>query len=245
VEVTHIGDCDATGHMNPVSKIVWNFSAQARRKRAALFRSYFAIDGKTLILDLGSEDGTNIYNVLQDTGVKSENVYIADIDAEAVKKGGKRYGFTPVVIDESGRLPFPDKFFDIVYCSSVIEHTTIAKSDLWQCRSGRQFRHDSWIRQTEFAREISRLGNCYFVQTPSKSFPIESPTWLPLVGYLPRSVFLPLLRVSNRFWVKAAEPDFNLLTKADMSRLFPDANVVTETKFGLTKSIMAIKRASN
>jgi hypothetical protein len=64
---------------------------------------------------------------------------------------------------------------------------------------------------------------------------------LPLVGYLPREIFLPILKTSNRFWIKQAEPDFNLLSDNDMKKLFPAAEIVCERKFGLTKSVMAIK----
>jgi SAM-dependent methyltransferase len=227
--------------MNPISKIVWSFSAQARKKRAQIFRSYFSIDENTKILDLGSENGTNIFNVLQETNYNSSNIYIADIDKNAVEEGRKNYGFNAVLIDESGRLPFFDNYFDIVYCSSVIEHITITKSDVWSWKNDLEFKKESWKRQMEFANEIVRMGKQYFVQTPSKTFPIESHTWLPLVGYLPRKQFLPILKLSNRFWVKQAEPDFNLLGGSEMKRLFPNARIICEKKFGLTKSVMAIK----
>ncbi len=94
----------------------------------------------------------------------------------------------------------------------------------------------------EFAAEIRRLGKCYFVQTPCKSFPIESHTWLPLAGYLPRRVLLPLLRLSNSFWPKKTAPDWNLLSPAEMLVLFPDSEAVEERLMGLRKSIMAVKK---
>lgn len=59
--------------------------------------------------------------------MQHKSVYIADIDVELVEKGSRKYGFVPVIISESGALSFEDKFFDIVYCSSVIEHVTIIK----------------------------------------------------------------------------------------------------------------------
>lgn len=228
--------------MNPITRLAQEFSARSRRKRAAMFLRCFSIDADTRILDLGSENGTNIFSVLQGTGFTPGNVYIADIDPAAIEEGKNRYGFNPVLIDESGSLPFADKFFDIVYCSSVIEHVTAEKSEIWKLSDGREFAAASWKRQTVFANEIERLGRQYFVQTPDKTFPIESHTWLPLVGYLPRRVFLPVLKFSNRFWVKQAEPDFNLLSKSDMKKLFPEAEIASESKFGLTKSLMAIRR---
>lgn len=230
-----------TFQMNPVSKFVWRFSANARRKRAELFRSLFEIDDSTKVLDLGSENGKNISNVLQGLPYRPENIYIADIDKAALDYGKNQYGFNPVLIDESGRLPFPDNYFDVVYCSSVIEHVTLPKSDLWDCKDGEIFKRDSWLRQKDFAKEIDRLGKEYFVQTPCKTFPIESHTWLPLVGFLPRRLFLPILKLSNRFWIKVAEPDFNLLGESEMHQLFPDAKLFKETKLGFTKSIMKVK----
>jgi SAM-dependent methyltransferase len=227
--------------MNPISNIAWKFSANARKKRAELFRSFFEIGSTTKILDLGSENGSNIFNVLAGTDVKPENVYIADIDQTAIDHGNRSYGFNPVLVSEGQPLEFEDGYFDIVYCSSVIEHATVPKSDVWKIRSQKEFEEKSWKTQKEFASEIRRLGKQYFVQTPSRSFPIESHTWLPLLGYVPRKVFLPILSVTNRFWVKAAEPDFNLLDMKRMGELFPAANIIPEIKWKLIKSIMAVQ----
>ncbi len=229
--------------MNLLRKIALQFSANARKKRAELFRNHFVLNGDTRVLDLGSENGTNIYNVLKDTPVKPENIYIADIVENAVKDGSKQYGFVPVLINGGG-VNFPDKYFDIVYCSSVIEHTTLPKEEIWNVTSASEFKRRSWQKQLEFAAEIKRLGKQYFVQTPNIGFPIESHTWLPLMGYFPRPVFLKLLAISNRFWVKKAEPDFNLLNRTQMQQLFPEAKVEKEIKWGLVKSIMAVKTDS-
>lgn len=227
--------------MNPVNKIFKEFSGNARRARAEIFRASFAINRDTKILDLGSENGANIFKILEGTNASPQNVFIADIDAKAIAEGNKNYGFSAVLINESERLPFADKFFDIVYCSSVIEHTTVAKAEVWNFKSGRNFKEAAWKRQRAFAAEIARLGKQYFVQTPSKTFPVESHTWLPLVGYFPREIMLPVMRLSNRFWVKRAEPDFNLLGADDMQKLFPEAKIIREKKYGLTKSVMALK----
>lgn len=88
----------------------------------------------------------------------------------------KNFGFNAVLIDEGENLPFADKFFDIVYCSSVIEHVTLPKSDLWNWKNNQKFKDEAFTRQKEFADELMRLGRQYFVQTPAKSFPLESHT---------------------------------------------------------------------
>lgn len=227
--------------MNPIKSAVTRLSARSRQKRAGLFKNTFVLDENTRILDLGSESGANIAAVIRGTQIRKENVFIADIEQSALSKGAKDYGFIPVFIDESGQLDFADQYFDIVYCSSVIEHVTIPKDRVWTERSGRRFRGESLKRQREFANEIKRLGKQYFVQTPYRHFLIKSHTWLPFVAWLPRRMLLPVLRLSNRFWVKTTSPDWHLLNKKEMRGLFGDAEFWEEKAFCLTKSIVAIK----
>lgn len=226
--------------MNIFHNTALKISAEARKKRSRLFKTYFEVDENTRILDLGSENGANIFNVLQGTNFAPDNVYIADIDP-VVEEGAKLFGFQPVLIDESGKIPFEDKFFDIVYSSSVIEHVTINKSDIWKIKNGRHFKKSAFERQKKFAGEIRRLGERYFVQTPNRNFFIESHSWLPFIGYAPREILVPALKISNKFWVKKTVPDFNLLNAREMKILFPEAEIVFEKKFGFVKSIMAIK----
>jgi 2-polyprenyl-3-methyl-5-hydroxy-6-metoxy-1,4-benzoquinol methylase len=228
--------------MTFLHSLVERLRARARTGRAAVFRHEFSVGETTRVLDIGSEDGTAIARVLAGTGILPQNVYIADIDAARVEAGQRQFGFVPVVIPESGRLPFADGFFDIVYCSSVIEHVTVPKNEVWSARSGKVFSRRAEQSQAAFAQEIRRLGKRYFVQTPNKWFPIESHTWLPFIGFAPRSAQLATIAVSNRFWIKRTSPDWHLLTAREMSTLFPDAEIRREIFLGLTKSIMAIRR---
>lgn len=156
-------------------------------------------------------------------------------------KGASKYGFQPVVIDESGRLPFDDGFFDIVYCSSVIEHVTIPKEEVWTLKSGREFRRRAALRQLQFADEIRRLGRRYYVQTPYRHFLFESHSWLPFVAWLPRRLLIPVLRFANMIWIKRTSPDWHLLDRSEMASLFPEADIANEKSMGLTKSLMAVK----
>lgn len=228
--------------MNAIVRTAMSFSEHARARRAEVFRRVFEITPDTRILDLGSEAGQHIHDVLAGSGIRPENVFIADIDREAIEDGSRKFGFTPVVIDEAGPLPFPDRFFDIVYCSSVIEHVTLPKRDVWNVKSGREFRRLSRAAQRDFAREISRLGRQYYVQTPNKWFPVESHTWLPFLGWLPRRVLIPLLRLTNRIWVKQTSPDWHLLDAGALSELFDGAPIIVERSGGLVKSVTAYRR---
>lgn len=226
--------------MNPINLCFQRASRDARSKRAALFRNLFVVDTATRILDLGSENGSNIRSVLEGTEASPENIYIADIDETLVREGAKLYGYIPVPINETQKLPFPDQFFDIVYCSSVIEHVTVPKEDVWRVYSGSQFRACAQRNQRRFAEEVKRVGKNYFVQCPYKHFPIESHSWLPFVAWLPRWLLISLLRVTNTFWVKRTNPDWYLLNQRELMALFDNAKCIREKSFGFTKSIMAV-----
>lgn len=175
--------------------------------------------------------------------VNPKNVFIADVSEAFINKGAETYGYRSLLISEAGNIPCPDKYFDIVFRSSVIEHVTMPKEYQWNITSGRAFRRLAIVSQAKFASEIRRLGSGYFVQTPNKWFPNESDTWLPFAGYVPRKMLIPMLLLTNRFWFKQTSPDWNLLAKGTMSRLFPGAKIVVEKSMNSTKSIIAIKSA--
>ena len=231
--------------MNAIIRVFRRSSARARERRAALFRGAFPLDGNTRILDLGSESGTNIRLVLSGTLVTPQNTYIADIDQQLVARGAQQFGFQPVVVGENGRLPFPDGYFDIVYCSSVIEHVTLPKNEVWSTKSGKEFRERSLAHQAAFAREIQRVGRQFFVQTPYRWFVIEAHSWLPFVGWLPRELVVPILKFSRKFWPKWTAPDWHLLNKRQLAGMFEGAEIRDEKWCGLTKSIMAVKIENN
>jgi SAM-dependent methyltransferase len=227
--------------MSAVEAFVQTARREAREKRAKVFRETFSVGPSTRILDLGSEDGAAIAAVLAGTGAQPSNIYIADINAERVQQGHRRYGFSPIAIPAAGTLPFEDGYFDIVYCSSVIEHVTLPKDQIWLEQSDEEFERRARTSQRQFANEIRRLGRGYYVQTPDRWFPIESHTWLPLVGYMPRTWQKRVIEKTNRYWVKKTNPDWCLLSAKEMQEFFPDATIRHERFMGLSKSIMAIK----
>ena len=216
-------------------------SQKARARRGELFRKLLQPTENDKILDLGGGDGSHIASILP----FRQNVTIADIDTKALKQAKERFGFQTVRIPESGQLPFPDQYFDIVFCSSVIEHVTVPKAEIYLCRNGREFARRAFESQRQFAEEIRRLGKRYFVQTPHRYFLVESHTWLPLpVTLLPRPFLLRLIPFLNRFWIKRTQPDWHLLTPNMMKHLFPEAQIWIERWYGFPKSIVAFKNTN-
>jgi hypothetical protein len=221
-----------------VLKLAGAYSRSARRKRKRLFLTRLEPRVGDRILDLGGDDGAYIAQVLP----FREGVVVADISPKALERASADYGFETLLLDESGRIPESDGSFDIVFCSSVIEHVTVDKEDLEKYSTNAAFARSALERQRLLAQEVRRIGRAYFVQTPNKYFLIESHSWLPgLIVFLPRRFQMRLLRLMNRWWPKKTEPDWNLLTYSKMQDLFPDAQILRERSLGMTKSIIAVK----
>ncbi|HEX4435353.1 MAG TPA: class I SAM-dependent methyltransferase [Solirubrobacteraceae bacterium] len=99
--------------------------------------------------------------------------------------------------DAAEGLPFADGEFDLVYCSSVIEHVTPD-------------------RRAAFAKELRRVGRGWFVQTPARTFPIEPHALLPGAHWLP----VRLRRLYWRLGATGAWEEISLLGRAEMEALF-------------------------
>jgi SAM-dependent methyltransferase len=102
--------------------------------------------------------------------------------------------------DAAAGLPFADNEFDLVYCSSVIEHVPPA-------------------RRAAFAAELRRVGRGWFVQTPAFSFPIEPHALLPFAHWLPVSLRRPYWRLG----AAGAWEEIELLRRGEMEQLFGPA----------------------
>jgi hypothetical protein len=133
-------------------------------------------------------------------------------------------------------LPFKKNAFDIVFSNSVIEHVG-TRAD-----------------QEKFAQEISRVGRCYWVQTPNRGFPIELHLMLPFIHYLPKAwqrpiverftVWQLLVRPSaeeRAFYIDHFLHQLQLLNKRDLHSLFPEATIVSERLLGFVKSNIAVR----
>jgi len=102
--------------------------------------------------------------------------------------------------DAAAGLPFADGEFDLVYCSSVIEHVPRE-------------------RRAAFAAELRRVGRGWLVQTPAYSFPIEPHSLLPGAHWLP-------LRLRRRYWRFGATggwEQIELLRRKELQALFGPA----------------------
>jgi len=122
---------------------------------------------------------------------------------------------------------FDDGAFDIVFSNSVIEHVGPPE------------------RQAAFAAQVRRLAPAYWVQTPSRRFPIEAHTGVPF--YWQRSEARRDRRIAR--WREDLEEwaamiaETRVLTTPQLRALFPEAGIYRERLLGLEKSITAYRPA--
>ena len=129
---------------------------------------------------------------------------------------------------------FADNSFDVIHSNSVIEHV------------------GQWSNMMSMAKEIRRIAPSYFVQTPYFWFPIEPHARTPFLHWFPESLKFRLVmaRKCGPYWSKAATvdeamrtvQDASLLDRRMFSALFPDATIIPEKFFGMTKSLMAVRK---
>jgi SAM-dependent methyltransferase len=149
---------------------------------------------------------------------------ITAVDVAPLEDGWLSQQNVEVKVADGTNLPFGDGEFPVAFSSSVIEHIP---KDL----------------QPAFAAEIRRVGRRYFVQTPNRYFPIEPHYQLPLFQFLPERTRRALNRRFTLGWrERGSWEEANLLSAGDLRRLFPDAEIHREKLFGLTKSLMAVRR---
>ena len=207
-------------------------------QRFDLFLNVININKGGFIVDLGGGNGS--FMELFGDDRSDYEILIADISEGSLAKA-KNKGFKTLLLNESGPLPFNDQEIDVVFCNSVIEHYTIPKSLIWTMTNSNEFKNKALSSQKFFSREIERVSNKYFVQTPSISFPIESHTFFPFTAKLSRPYQIYLIKFLNRFWVKKTSPDWHLLNKNEMQSLFPNGIIIENKWLGFPKEIIAYR----
>ena len=226
--------------MTFVGKFIAPLREKFQEQRVDLFMSLMKPREGVSVLDLGGEGGDFLAKIKN--RLRAEFV-IADINEDYLSTVRQKNGFGFVLLDEEKPLPFDDNQFDIVISNSVIEHVTWPKEACGVSIPQAEWVSKSMDRQRQFAAEIRRVGKAYFVQTPHKSFPIETHTWLPFVNLLSHNHAASLVRLTDKYWIKhCGYVDWNLLGPAEMRSLFPEAKIFIERLLGFPKSVVAYRR---
>ncbi len=169
------------------------------------FVRLFDVDSATKILDLGGQPF--IWTLLE----RKPILTILNLD-----EADTRVDWAEHLVADGCNTGLPDKSFDVVFSNSVIEHV------------------GNFDRQKQFAAECIRCGYGYYVQTPNRWFPVDPHTLMPFIHWLPKKYFLRMMYLTPRFLLSSPNEsemeDFKnlrMLTKREMKKLFPEAQIIS------------------
>jgi hypothetical protein len=193
-----------------------------RGRRFALFELRASRLPRTLrILAIG---GTNAFWEMRGwAGRRDIEIVTVNLQAEERKHENieSRHG------DATNLAEIADRSFDVAFSNSVIEHLFTLEN------------------QMAMAGEVRRVARAYWVQTPNYWFPIEPHFHVPGWQWLPQAVRVGLIRQRRCGW-RGPCPDgeaarklvceVRLMSRRELVRAFPNADVRAERFGGLVKS---------
>jgi hypothetical protein len=203
-----------------------SYGAKRRARRAAWLSSTFPALAEMTVLDLGGR-----VTSWTDVPVRPAHVHVVNLEplpadlppwAEADHADG-------CALPETIR----SRRYDLVFSNSVLEHV------------------GGYEQRRRMAEAIRELAPRYWVQTPYRYFPVE-PHWVaPGMQFLP----VPARVAVARKWPLAYTPGktyeaamrqvltTELIGRAELRHLFPDATIRSERLLGMTKSLVAVRTA--
>src|SRR5437016_3230623 len=188
----------------PLARVASPLAGRARARRHARFFGLARLPAGARVLDVGCGR----------IGLRALEPELDVTGVDVVDRADYPGPF--VRADAAAGLPFAAGEFDLVYCSSVIEHVPAA-------------------RRAAFAAEVRRVGRGWYVQTPAYAFPIEPHSLLPGAHWLPA-------RLRRPYWRLGAAGEWqevSLLRRAELERLFGPA---LPERFGpLVKSWVSVR----
>jgi hypothetical protein len=224
----------------PSARRAVNWSRRFRERRAVRLRELIgelaATRKQVRIIDLGGS--VPYWRTVGLDFLREHRARVTVLNNRADDLGmlpSERELFGAMVADACDLSAIDDGAFDLAHSNSVIEHV------------------GDWARMKRFAAETSRVGRAYYAQTPYFWFPID-PHYhrFPLIHWLPRPAQatllhrLPLTYAGLLPTVDAAYDCLDgtrLLDARQMRAAFPDGEIERERFAGLTKSLIAVRRA--
>jgi hypothetical protein len=203
-----------------------SISHRMRERRFRLFEQLVAPLPRPLrILDVG---GTNTFWE-QRGWAGRDDVSITLVNLEAEER--LHENIHPTAGDATNLVDHADKTFDVAFSNSVIEHLY------------------TFENQAAMAREMRRVADAYWVQTPNFWFPIEPHFLVPAWHWLPEDARVAILQRRGVGWAgRCPDPEqarsiveqHRLMRRRELARLFPDARIVGERLGGVVKSWTAV-----
>ena len=206
-----------------------------RRRRSGplldLIERAFAEHGSVSVIDIG---GTPAYwNIVPAGMLQDKRVHITLVNLPGAYVSVSEEHFSSVEADGCDLHMFNENAFHIAHSNSVLEHV------------------GDWDRMQRFAAEVSRVAQCFFVQTPNYWFPLEPHCMTPFFHWLPFPLRVALVqRFALGHWERTRDLDsamrtvegVRLLDRKMLEELFDDSEILPEKLLFLTKSMTAVGR---
>lgn len=212
-----------------------SIGSKLRSKRIAplleMIEDVYKAHGSVSVIDIGGSE--QYWGIVPLQYLVDHNVKITIVNLPGSRLPQNHGPFTFVESDGCDLARFKDRSFNIAHSNSVLEHV------------------GDWPRKVQFVKELERVSEGYFVQTPNYWFPIEPHFMTPFIHWLPKPVFIWLVRhfKLGHFEIAESIGDAVMLAEHaglvtnDMFRyLFKDAHILTERFFWLPKSFVALKK---
>ena len=198
----------------------------SRSDRHRLFLDTLSPAAHETILDVGVTDSQVAWaNHLEASYAHRDR--ITAVAVEELHEFKRAFPDVRTVFGDGCDLPFADGTFDIVYSNAVIEHV------------------GDRARQRQLLAEAFRVASrAVFVTTPSKWFPVDPHTMIPLLHLGPRRVAAAVWRRTGS--AHYADPaDLNLLSARELRRLAQSAGLTgfvlrRQRLFGMTSNLVLI-----
>jgi hypothetical protein len=211
-----------------------SYGSKLRAKRIApLLEIIEAVSNKHSSVNVIDIGGTEQYwGIVPKEYLDDHNVKITIVNLPETVMPKDHGPFTFLESDGCDLACFDDRSFHIAHSNSVLEHV------------------GDWERMVQFAKELARVSQVYFVQTPNYWFPIEPHCMTPFFHWLPKPIRIWLVsHFQLGHWRKAVSIDkavrivesARLLNRKMFRELFKDAHVLTERFFWVPKSFTAMR----
>ena len=210
-------------------RLLPSISVYFRRRRMMKLISILDLKPGTRVLDLGGAPAIweHVPVPLEITLLNLPGAVTAGEKEMLESPGLKHHTFLVKEGDACNAVEFADHSFDLVFSNSVIEHVGPPG------------------KQAEFAREVARLGKAYWVQTPSKWFPIEAHSGMPYYWLYPEAMRRALMnnwRKRLPGWWADYISTTRVLSRQRMSELFPNGQTRVEYYLGFPKAYVSHSR---
>ena len=201
-----------------------------RVQKLELFKKIICPTEQMRVLDVGAEINPKGDRGLQliDSYPWKSQLFAVNVSAQHVELIRKYYPEIEAVIGDARDLPWPDKYFDAVYCNAVIEHL------------------GDFENQKKMAAEIMRVGKRWFVTTPNRWFPFEFHLRLPFVTWLPGNSYLYAGRiisynhVQKKYMSGIKHDGLNLLTARRLKSCFPSSKIIKLRVTFMPETLVAV-----